>query len=149
MTVPLFPPDNPINFPRRAQVTNTWSCGRTEAREIDHTVTVSHFVNPTQGVLMTPQRLAARVCASFVIASGRATRTGEAPPLHTLPTPPPVDAHLRLETRLPHDALASSWYSQYPVISTLKVYRTSCTNTCPKNDVRASENDLQEPKSPR
>ena len=95
MTVPLFSPDNPISFPRRAQVTNTLSCGRTEVREIDHTVTASHCVNPTQGVLMTAHRLAARVCASFVIASVRATRTGEAPPLQTLPTPPPVDAHLR------------------------------------------------------
>jgi len=95
MTVPQFSPDNPISFPRRAQVTNTLSCGRTEVREIDHTVTASHCVNPTQGVLMTAHRLAARVCASFVIASVRATRTGEAPPLQTLPTPPPVDAHLR------------------------------------------------------
>jgi len=52
-------------------------------------------------------------------------------------------------TRLPHDALASSWYSQYPVIPTLKVYRTPCTNTCPKDDVGAYEMDHQEPVSLR
>jgi len=97
MTVPLFSPDNPISFVRLGQVTNTNGIvgGQTEALEIDSSVTATHCVNPTQGVLMTSQRLAARVCASFVIASGRATRTGEAPLLQTLPTPPPVDAHLR------------------------------------------------------
>jgi len=97
MTVPLFSPDNPVSFARLGQVTNTNGIvgGQTEAPDIDYSVTATHCVNPTHGVLMTPQRLAARVCASFVIARDRATRTGEAPPLQTLPTPHPIDAHLR------------------------------------------------------
>ena len=72
MSMPLFSPDNPISFARLGQVTNTNGIvgGQTEALEV---------VNPTRGVLMTPQRLAARVCVSLVIASGRATRTGEVP----------------------------------------------------------------------
>jgi len=81
MSMPLFSPDNPISFARLGQVTNTNGIvgGQTEALDIDSSVNAAHCVNPTRGVLMTPQRLAARVCVSLVIASGRATRTGEVP----------------------------------------------------------------------